>query len=133
VLEKTKTIIHAIIAFLLGILGFCIGRKLTRSKTNDDEPDTSGVESAISAAATNVQDTASELTECAGAATSVTDGIKQSQEQAQSIGEHIQQSSDIVGTVISDLDADSGSFARISELITELESRVDESDEKLKD
>lgn len=132
-LEKTKTIIHAILAFLLGILGFCIGRRFTRSKTDDNEPNTERVESALSDAAGKLSQATGELRTSSDAASSIADGIGRSQEQTDSVGEHIQGASELIEGVITDARADTDSTTRISELLSELENRVDSSDEKLKD
>ncbi len=131
-LEKTKTIIHAILAFLLGIFGFCIGRRITRSKTDDNQPNTERVESALSDATGKLSQANGELRTSSDEASAITDGIGKSQEQADSVGEHLQGASELLGAVIADTRADADTATRVSELLSELENRVDSSDEKLK-
>lgn len=131
-LEKTKTIIHAILAFLLGILGFCIGRRFTRSKTDDNEPNTERVESALSDATGKLSQATGELRTSSDAASAIADGIGKSQNQADSAREHIQGATELIGNIITDTRADADTASRVSELLDELENRVDSSDEKLK-
>ena len=132
-LEKTKTVVHAIVAFLLGILGFCIGRRSTRSKTDDNQPNTERIESALSDAAGELGQAAGELGAGSVKASEVTDGIGRSQDQADSIGEHLQGASELLDAVITDTEADADAAARVSELLGELENRVGHSDEKPED
>ncbi len=131
-LEKTKTIIHAILAFLLGILGFCLGRHITRSKTDDNKPNTERVESALSDAAGKLEQATGELRTSTDGASEITAGIRESEDQANAVGEHIDTASELIDAVIADAQSDADTSTRITELLDELKSRVDKPDEKLK-